>query len=469
MLRSLGTLLSRGRVNHGYQPAIKLNTHHVAANKPSRTENKNRNHNHRQKFNMPKPPKITWSTYLNIARQLETPKSTVVISADLPKQQKRRYSTNSQSPNKPSTRFIAHYLQQNAVINKDELAGLLVLLGLLYLAYIIYSENVKKPVIDKSVLRAGDDENENKDLWVIDALTLKVIDHHVTVGRSRGHKVRHAHETEDHRYYYFKEPFDRSRLIKELVVGALGREIFGELFPRVYAVETPINDLDDDSRYDLISESLGEKAGNMNLEQWARLFAGQAIDYAPTHLGTSIAFDMLMGKTDCKLANLIVKRQNGGNCYSIDHETSLFMAPQFLLHEKEGLRFIGEFSQKSLGEHIYEQNGDGAVDTESDNMHQPLRGDKATKDVIAPVLRTAIRNDMTNGKVLAMYEKFVSMSESDLTKLFTRYGTLIHPNEQASIMRDLLARQAATREYLAQFKNKPTQENNERVALGMRR
>jgi hypothetical protein len=252
-------------------------------------------------------------------------------------------------------------------------------------------------------------------------------------------------------------------------VGALGREIFGELFPRVYAVETPTNDLNDDSRYDLISESLGEKAGNMNLEEWARLYAERSIDYVPTHLGTSIAFDMLLGKTDCKLANLIVKRQNGGNCYSIDHETSLFMAPQFLRRDKDGLVFIGEFSQKSLGEHIYEQNGDGAVDTETDNMHQPLRGDKATKEVITPVLRAAIRNDMDNGKVIAFYEKFASMSELELNKLFTRYGTLIHKDEQQSIMRDLQARQVATREYLAQLKDKPTDVNHERASLGMRR
>lgn len=417
----------------------------------------------------PRVSTINWSTYLSIARHLPVAEPVVIQAIGKSTQQKCHYSTNQEPPKKGSSSFLLEKLQENKEQYKNRLTMLAVLLGFLYLLYVVYRENVKMPVVDKSVLRANDDDNQNNDLWVVDALTLKVIEHRVTSGRSHGHKVKHAHETEDHRYYYFKEPFDRQRLIKELVVGALGRDLFGGLFPRVFAVETPLNDLEDDSRYALISESLGEKAGNMNLEDWARLYAEDHIDYVPTHLGTSIAFDMLMGKTDCKLANLIVKKMNGGNCYSIDHETSLMMAPEFLKDDKEGLQFICEFSPKTLGEHIYEQNGDGAVDTETDNMHQPLRGNREVKNTISPVLRAAIRNDLVNGRVIAFYEKFANTSETDLRKLFTRFGSLIHADEQENLLKDLQARQVATRQYLAQLRAVADQEETAESSVRLKR
>jgi len=317
------------------------------------------------------------------------------------------------------------------------------------LLYQIYKDNVQTPLIDKSVLR--DAEYEDKDVDVIDAMTLKSVDHHVTSGRSHGYKVSHAHEDEEHRFYYYKEPFSREGYLNELVLGGLLRQILGEAFPRIMAVETPVNDLEDDSRYGLISESLNEKKGNLNLEEWATLYVQGEITDIPEHLGISVAADMLFGKTDSKLANLVFMRKHAGDCYSIDHESGCALRAQFLTQPNEGLAFIGEFRKKTLSEHVFEQQADGVVDTAADNRHQPLKGNDEVKRIIAPVLIKAINNDIENRSVIAFYEKFAALSEADIKKVFARYGSLIHADEQERYLKDIQARQEETRKFLREY------------------
>lgn len=323
------------------------------------------------------------------------------------------------------------------------------------LLYQIYRENVQEPVIDKSVLR--DDRFANQKLNVVDALTLKSTGHEMTSGRSRGHKVMHAHEDEEHKYYYYKEPFSREGLLKEFIIGVLGRDMFGEKFPRVLAVETATNDLDDDSRYGIISESLSEKGGNKNLEDWAQLYAEDNINFVPLNLGVSIAFDMLFGKSDCKLANLIVEKSTG-ECYSIDHESGFDMPPTFVTDEMSALEFICEYRKKTSSEHAIEQQFEGVVDTQVDNLHQPLKGEIQIKNKIAPVLLQAIKNDINNGKVTEFYEKFVSLSDADFKNIYARFGSLFHAEERNQYLKLMQARQAATRAFLAE--HQATNEND---------
>lgn len=380
--------------------------------------------------------------------KLPAPNTRVQLPVHIPTPQTPPPPGNNAGQNGSSWQQMNHALQEDSYQQrKQSFYFLLGILMALMMMYELYKQNVQEEVIDKSVLR--DEKYENKDIDIVDALSLKSASEEVTSGRSRGHKVIHAHENEDHKYYYYKYPFDREGFLKELIVGAIGRWLFRENFPRVLAVETPVNDLHDDSRYGLISESINEKYGNKNLEEWALLYARGEINYLPRHLGVSIAFDMLFGKSDSKLANLIVEHDAEGNCYSIDHESAFNLKSAFVTSPQDALNYIGEYRGKAFGEIVMEQASDGCVDTERDNFHQPLKGDHNIKAQIAPVLKQAIQNDMDNGKIRQFYEKFAAMTEQDFRNIFARFGSLIHENEQKAFLGYLQTRQEAVREFLA--------------------
>jgi hypothetical protein len=360
--------------------------------------------------------------------------------------------------NRLANRLVRQHSQQHESPRSD-LRGKLTFAafatGIAIFSYHLRKANRQDPVLDKSVLKYTDLDSEH--LYIVNALHLLSASHTVTSGRSAGHRVRprQKHLLHDSESYYYKEPFGRKCLLNELVYGALGRTLIGKEFPEVYAVETPLNDLEDTSRYSFISENVGDALENLNLEEWAVRFSNnQHEGRMPARLGVALAFDLLFGKSDSKLANLVIVSDNNlsrhGACYSIDHESCGTDQARFLTNPEDGLVKIGEYSKKTCLDVVFDQQMEGTGINTNDNPHQPLKSDDKVKNSVAPVLYAAMENEINNGKVMQMYQRFAAIKPEDIDSIFARYGTLLTTEERQEYTADILKRQAATKHFLAE-------------------
>lgn len=320
-----------------------------------------------------------------------------------------------------------------------------------YTGYNVIKSQFKQKVIDTSVLRSYGDDAE---LNVLDALRLHSASNGYTTGRTCGHRVYvQNHEENRLDYYFYKETYDRDDLIKELFYGALGRHLAGDIFPDVFLVETPLNDASDHSRYAFLSENVGDDEENNDLEKWAKLYHSPDSDnyVTPSYLGVALAYSMLMGQSDCKLANLAVisdaEYAREGSCYPIDFESCENLPPLFLTKASDAIEFIGEFRAKSLAELTMEINADGLLDTQ-DDAHKPLRDKSDVKDAIYPVLLHAVQKDIDEESVIQLYRGFACMNDESIHAIFDKFGCFIRESERKHLLNNVHMRQQATREFL---------------------
>ncbi len=328
-----------------------------------------------------------------------------------------------------------------------------VLAGGLYYSYL---NNTKVPIIDRSVLKTN---KGRTDLLVVGAHELEAAGHKSCVGRSSAHKVQRDNPvTKDIDYYYFKETFDRASLIKELVFGALGREL-DKNFPQVLLCETPRNDKDDSSSYALLSQSVGGSKPYSNLEAWAYdLFDDyEFAKYAPKHLGRSLAYAMLLGKTDIKLANFVGIWDENGICYPIDNESALKASAVCITDADEALEFIGEFANKRFMDHAHEQNCDTL--NVKDDIDRPIKSREDVKKLIRPVLLAAIQRDIDNGQIEAFYKSFVALSDETIKKTVSQFG-LLTDKEQVALTSHIQEMRQTANNFLSKNKQAHVVEEN---------
>ena len=237
-----------------------------------------------------------------------------------------------------------------------------------------------------------------------------------------------------------------------------------ETFPSVYAVETSMNDLQGRSMYSFLSENVGNDKTNKNLEEWViRHNRNSEALIRPTSLGVALAFDLLFGKSDSKLANLVIirhdKQGHHGTCYSIDNE-SCGNIPAMIMHNADdGFARIGEFAEKNFSENTLEQISNGLLDT-TDNPHQPLKGSTQLLQDVRPILSQAIENDLNSGLITAFYERFAAMSDQDIKKIFDQYGDLLKQDERQHYIADIKARQSIVLQYLASIQVENNDKDN---------
>jgi hypothetical protein len=297
------------------------------------------------------------------------------------------------------------------------------------LGYYLYWSNTKKPVIAASILKT---HPQAKHLLVVDSHEFSSAGPKLSGGRSGGHKVERINaETGEREYFYYKEVIDRRALLNELVVGGLARELCGPeakevtkvAFPLYLLHETSVNNAANHSRYGVLSESVG-KVPHGDLEKWSEGYFHdhEFAKFQPKHLGVALALDGLVGKSDCKLANLVGLRDQQGACYSIDHESAFAKGPQFIDSAERALGFIGEFRAKTLAELGHEDNCPG-LDTR-DDPNQPLKSRIDIQVAVRPILLKAIQNDLENGSIAAFYKKFVALTDEKLKKILGQYGLL---------------------------------------------
>lgn len=334
----------------------------------------------------------------------------------------------------------------------------------------LYHSNIKDPVLDNTIdidLSRNGTRETTPLRFINEDQLISSGDLHLP-GRSDARKVYFLDENGEQVYCYHKETFTRSMLINELVVGTLGKLLMDHDYPIVYAVQKPLKNDSSRSQFSFLSGSLF----GVDLEEWCRNFSHDKEEYklGPRHLGLALAFDMLFGKSDIKLANLVVKRatEEKGRCYSIDHESAFNKPPVILADAKQALGLIGEFHGKTFNALLREEVADGMLDTSND-PNQPLKDQFAIKNAVSPILLSAIQADMDDGKVTAFYKRFAALDDKQFEKAFAPFAGFIRDDEKASIISRLKDAQALVREHLQHRQDSaPPRSMSERVASHFR-
>jgi hypothetical protein len=351
--------------------------------------------------------------------------------------QSNSYFTNSKKKdNKSSYKNCLKLMpiQKNDEITKNYLP-LLLYLGLTAIfLYILYKDNVKSEVIDNSILRNSD---YHKILHLLKVICAHELDAkgYLAPGRSLAYIVKI-----DDQIYYHKQCFSRKDLLDELIVGDLANKLFSDQYPDVRLIETPNNDLKNQSSYSFASKGIGGE--NMNLEQWAYLFYAGKTKIIPKNLGKVLAYDVLMGKKDIKLANIIITAS--GECYSVDHEGSFSFGSTIIKNSKSALESIGEFTHLTARERKY------------GNEHQPLKRNYVIKEFITPILLKSIENDFKNGEIENLYSDFEKLTEKDITNVFDDFANFVREDERKDYIEKMQKQQKIIKQYKEE-KNEMTQ------------
>lgn len=288
----------------------------------------------------------------------------------------------------------------------------------------------QQPVIGRATLRI---EPPRVPLNIVDHAALERVSELKASGRSKGHKVKRKLPDGSESYYYFKIPFDRIGFVTELVAGALARLLLGKKVPSVYAVEKAHDG--DQSEYMFISEIVSDGLHD-NLETWARLY-GQDQEMkkaSPKYMGLSIAFKLLLGDADPKLANFIVPYDGEEHCYSIDHEFTFKMPPVFVRDPAEAIRRLKDFNPK-----------------EKNNRDIPLQAQPEIISKIEPVLSAAVKRNIDDGSIIAFYERFARLTPQDIQMTFEQFGSLVSEEERAVFQSAIELRQQAVKDFLVKF------------------
>ncbi len=290
----------------------------------------------------------------------------------------------------------------------------------------------REPVIAASVLRAM---TPRLPIHVVDHSALTRASTKLAAGRSKGYKVKCQLSDESAQYFYYKLPFYRGGFVKELAVAALARKLLGEHAPMVYAVETPQASDSSQSQYALISQSLATNLHYDNLENWALQYEAddEEIKFSPRHMGLSLAFKLMLGDSDIKAANFVLLRDQQGYCYSIDHEYAFDHGPVFVRDAASAVRELNDYK------------------SDAGNFYFLLRSKTALLDKMFPVLQRAVQRDIDDGSMLALYERFVNLTDEDIQALYDQYGSLINADERAFFTHELKFRQECAKEYIEQY------------------
>lgn len=367
---------------------------------------------------------------------------------------RRNHSTSSQNQtNHGEEKHRQHYASGGRNPKYQDyifIAGILGTIG--YFTRALFKTYVKEIVEDQTIDAPHDERDET--LSIIDSSRFKSAGDIQLTGRSGTSKIYLVDDEGNKTYFYHKASFERSMLINELIVGELGRALMGQIFPRVYAVQHIDKEDPTKSTFTFCSESLSGISSHDNLETWCEELSHDLEEekFGPKLLGLSIAFDKLFGKTDTKLANLVVKRDQIGDCYSIDHESAFRKAPEFILDAHDGLISIGEFSEKKFDDVLLEQaldNTDPSFDSRA-NPNQPLRDEPKVLALAEPAIKNAIDADIKNGRILAFYQRFATMNDQQLEDIFQPFGKLIHEDEKAAYLAKLHHLRKQTRVFLSE-------------------
>jgi hypothetical protein len=275
-------------------------------------------------------------------------------------------------------------------------------------------------------------------LNIVDDASLIRASNTLAPGRSQGHKVKFQLIDGGERYFYYKMPFDRIGFVKELVVGALARLLLGNEAPLVCAVEKPHQSNSEQSQYTLISEILSTTSTHDNLERWARLYYQdeEALKIGPKHMGLSLAFKLLVGDSDAKLANFVLAYNGEGLCYSIDHEYTFNLPPVFIRDAGAAVRKIKDFNPQK-----------------HQQRDVPLQEAPEVTSKIGPLLCAAVKRDVDDGSVMRLYERFVRLTSNDIETLFEQFGSLISMEERAVFQSAIQLRQRAAEEFIEELNN----------------
>ena len=274
---------------------------------------------------------------------------------------------------------------------------------------------------------------------------LNLVTHGTNQGRSQGSKYSMVKSEGEDEYYYQKDCSCRQYLLDEAFVGSLMRLLEGESYPKVLIAERPLTETS--SGYSILSQSItyGNQL-NENLETWAKslLESEEPLRNPPDGIGVALALDMLLGKIDSKLPNLVTPR--GGEVYSIDHEHSFSNPPAFYSSPTSSLRQLLEYQS------VIECNGRNEEVELSRFNYRSFR-----EKFLKPQLGKFIEEDWQNGKITAMYERFVALTDAELTAIFDQYGPSLFGAEERSYYLDQTHQgQQACREYLEQIKESDT-------------
>jgi hypothetical protein len=278
-------------------------------------------------------------------------------------------------------------------------------------------------------------------------------------GRSGGHKVEHKVSADQMEYLYFKVAFSRKGLENELVLGNLGRALLGESFPKIWLCEIPIKD-SSQVKYAFLSQAVEPSTPHSNLEEWSKKYQEdhEAREYGPKHLGVCIAFDKAFGKSDCKLANLVGIWTSQGYCYSIDNESAFAEDPHFIESASEAIKYIGEFTPKTLNQLWHEENCP-ELNT-NDDPDRPLRAKPEILSLVQPIMLEAIQNDLSDNRILNFYQKFAALSEAQMRAIINPIKFLSQESEDDYVQK-LKESQHQLKEFLSEQLNTKNRPNTE--------
>jgi hypothetical protein len=204
---------------------------------------------------------------------------------------------------------------------------------------------------------------------------------------------------------------------------------------------------------------LGGNVRRDNLEQWVEAYDldEEEIKFGPMHLGEPVAFDMVMGKSDTKFANLVIIRNHEGEGYSIDNESACDNSDVlFVTSVQDAVNFIAEYKDDTSKERFMMGSAHTPEVNLRDNPHQHLKSNRNILRKARPIIEAAIENDITNGRIDQLYKNFVALNENDFNDIFNQFGTLIHEDERKEFIREFTYRQKITREFVEKNENKST-------------
>lgn len=278
------------------------------------------------------------------------------------------------------------------------------------------------------------------------------------------------------KYYVNKSVNSREAAINEVIAGDVLHLIRGAKAPKTKLKQTRLGD--GSAVFTVLSQILGHGQENMepgrDLEGIARRYDVNE-EFGKKHpirdAGVALAADLLLGKiSDIKLANLVAFRKRGrdGDCYhvhGIDNEYAFRYPAAFSLDPEELINLIKDIRPLAFDEKVQgatKLHGDLSSFTPDEanyDRNVPLRG-KPEAERMKKILMPVVALDIAY--VARLYEEFAALDPDKLRNIPKKLTGFLTVEEQEKYANDLLARQDATKRYIAENKDRFAELREER-------
>lgn len=282
----------------------------------------------------------------------------------------------------------------------------------------------------------GDIEQQSQ-ATVISTHQIIRVDSKATVGRSRGHIVWTEGVAKTSNVFYNKKVYSREKLLNELVLCGLLHDLYKETdtpFPAVFVLERTTHA--GKKLYSFMSEDVGGTARNINLLHYLKARGTTELDLSKLkNIGVIVAFNRLVGNTDCNLKNFILHQQTGVDyLYGIDFEYAFIQKPSLLT------------SAEQVSETIVELINPVFQFTTAMQFNDTIAS-FSKRQLIA-----AIKNELDDGSVIMFYQKFADMTRNQIEDSLSRLDGLMTPVEKTSYLAKILNSQQLVHNHLISLK-----------------